>query len=296
MTTALTGVLCADRDAALIDELKEHLSLRGFIVFAAANGVEACLQFKRWAPRAVILDLFLPRLGGIGTLTRIRAMAPDVPVILLSDRADALEVVVAAGLRVTAALPKPQPPEAIAAALGRAGVSAPAAVGSPVRPMKVLLVDDDPRFYQLIGEYLGARRFELDVASSGEQGLERLVAFGPDVVLLDLLMPGIGGLETLRRIKAVSPRTRVIMVTGHEDLAMARRALAVGAADYLTKPFKLDYLESVLAIHAPPPTDLVDGEPLPPAGATLREGAAGAPRARGGRLVTRRLTSGERAD
>jgi CheY-like chemotaxis protein len=238
----------------VIDQLKEHLSLRGFIVFAATNGVEACLQFKRWTPRAVVLDLFLPRLGGIGTLTRIRAMEPSVPVILLSERADALEVVVAAGLRVAAALPKPQPPEAILDALTRAGVTAPAA-RAPARPIKVLLVDDDPRFRVLIGEYLASRRVEVETADSGERALERLDAFAPDIVLLDLLMPGIGGLETLRRLQAASPRTRVIMVTGHEDLGMARRALAVGAADYLTKPFKLDYLDSVLAIHAPLPAE-----------------------------------------
>lgn len=270
MTTGLTGVLCADRDPALIDQLREPLSLRGFIVFTATNGVEACLQFKRWAPRAVILDLFLPRLGGIGTLTRIRAMEPNVPVILLSERADAIEVVVAAGLRVAAALPKPQPPEAILNALARAGVTAPATLGTPVPPMKVLLVDDDPRFRQVIGEYLASRRLELETAASGEQALERLATFRPDVVLLDLLMPGIGGLETLRRIQAVSPRTRVIMVTGHEDLSVARRALAVGAADYLTKPFRLDYLDSVLAIHAPPPAERQAADAAPPPAAPAR--------------------------
>jgi CheY-like chemotaxis protein len=255
MAMGLPGVLCADRDPGLIDKLREHLSRLGFIVFTAANGVEACLQFKRWAPRAVILDLFLPRLGGIGTLTRIRAMEPDVAVVLLSDRADALEVVVAAGLRVAAALRKPQPPEAIAAALRRAGVSVPAATGSRARPVKVLVVDDDPRFRQMVGDHLAERRVELATAASGEVALERLAAFEPDVVLLDLLMPGIGGLEALRRIRAAAPRTRVIMVTGHDDLAMARRALAAGAADYLTKPFRLDYLDSLLAAHAPPPAE-----------------------------------------
>ena len=270
MSNGLTGVLCADGDPGLIDQLKEQLSLRGFIVFTATNGVEACLQFKRWSPRAVILDLFLPRLGGIGTMTRIRAMDPAVPVVLLSDRAGALEVVVAAGLRVVAALPKPPDPDAILAALGRAGVTAPAAP-VPVRPVRVMLVDDDPRFRVVIGEYLSGRRVDVEAAESGEAALERLDAFAPDVVLLDLLMPGLGGLETLRRIRAAAPRVRVIMVTGHEDLGMARRALAVGAADYLTKPFKLDYLDSVLAIHAPLP---VEREIMPASDAALPPSSA----------------------
>jgi DNA-binding response OmpR family regulator len=62
-------------------------------------------------------------------------------------------------------------------------------------------------------------------------------------------------METLRRLRAGYPESRVIMVTAIEDLDTARKALAAGAVDYLTKPFTLDYLDSVLAVHAPQPDD-----------------------------------------
>jgi CheY-like chemotaxis protein len=107
MTNALPSILCVDDDTEVLDVLKEHLSMRGFIVLTATNGVEACLQVKRWAPRAVVLDLFVPRLGGLGTLTRIRSMSPDVAIVLLSDVPGALDLVVSAGLNVSAALTKP---------------------------------------------------------------------------------------------------------------------------------------------------------------------------------------------
>src|SRR5262249_59841988 len=86
------SVLCADGDPEILEQLKEHFTLQGFIVLTASNGVEACLQVKRWAPKAVILDLMIPRLGGIGTLSRIRTFNPNVPVILVSDTPSARDL------------------------------------------------------------------------------------------------------------------------------------------------------------------------------------------------------------
>ncbi len=78
------SILCVDDDVEILELLKEYFTLQGFVVLTATNGVEAFLQVKRWAPKAVILDLFMPRLGGIGALTRIRALNPDIAVILVS--------------------------------------------------------------------------------------------------------------------------------------------------------------------------------------------------------------------
>ena len=255
MHDALPSVLCVDDDPEVLEQLKEHLSLHGFIVLTATNGVEACLQVKRWSPRALVLDLFIPRLGGIGTLTRVRAMSPDIAVVLMSHVPSALDLVVEAGLNVSAALPKPVAPERVVAALAAAGVTPPVMLSSqadaPGGRTRILLVDDEPRFLEMIGEYLGARGLAVATAPSGEKALDRMADFRPDLVLLDLLMPGMGGMEALRRMRAGFPDSRVIMVTAMEDLDTARKALAAGAADYLTKPFTLDYLDSVLAVYAP---------------------------------------------
>jgi CheY-like chemotaxis protein len=78
MSDSFPSILCADDDPEVLELLKEHFTLQGFIVLTATNGVEACLQVKRWAPRAVVLDLLIPRLGGIGTLSRIRAFNPSM--------------------------------------------------------------------------------------------------------------------------------------------------------------------------------------------------------------------------
>lgn len=252
------NILCADDDLDTLEALKEHFTAQGFHVLTATNGVEACLQVKRWAPKAVILDLFIPRLGGIGTLARIRAFNPNVPVILVSSASGALDLVMEAGLRAVGAFGKPLDLPKISDTLARAGVMAPAALApgevvEPRRPSRarVLVVDDELQFRKMVVEYLEGKAFEVFEARDGEEALLRVPECLPHIVLLDVMMAGIGGLEALRQIKLLYPQICVIMVTAVEDLDAARRALADGAADYVTKPFSFKYLDSVLEIHLP---------------------------------------------
>jgi len=258
MGDSYPSVLCVDDDPEVLELLKEHFTLQGFIVLTASNGVEACLQVKRWAPKAVILDLLIPRLGGIGTLSRIRAFNPTIPVILLSDTVSARDLVATAGLGVTGTFAKPLDLHAISEALAKAGVTVPAAFTATAvlarrgKPRaRVLLVDDEPQFREMLAEYLVGENFEVLEAGSGEEALSKAPDWQPDLILLDLMMAGIGGLETLRRVKILMPDACVIMVTAVDDLDVARSALAAGASDYVTKPFTFDYLDAVLHIHVP---------------------------------------------
>jgi len=258
MTESYPSILCADDDPEVLEQLKEHFTLQGFIVLTATNGVEACLQVKRWAPAAVILDVLIPRLGGIGTLRRIRGFAPSVPVVLIGDTAETLHLVSDAGMSAAGAFGKPLDLARVSEALARAGVTPPSPVEAPpggdagaATRARILLVDDEPQFREMLAEYLEAKDFEVLQAGSGEEALIAVPATHPHLVMLDLMMTGIGGLETLERIKAIEPGTCVIMVTAVEDVNVARKALAGGAADYVTKPFTFQYLDSVLDIHMP---------------------------------------------
>jgi CheY-like chemotaxis protein len=257
MDASLPSILCVDDDVDVLELLKEYFTEQGFVVLTATNGVEAFLQVKRWQPRAVILDLFMPRLGGIGALTRIKALDPDVAVVLVSGMGNALDLVTEAGLSVAGTFTKPLNLPAVTETLARAGVVAPAVLvkagGDPraVRPVRarVLVVDDELEFRKVLVEHLEDRGFEVVEAQDGEQALDRLTDFRPHLVLLDVMMAGMGGVETLQRIRTAAPDTCVIMVTAVEDLDAARGALALGAADYVTKPFSFQYLDSVLEVH-----------------------------------------------
>jgi DNA-binding response OmpR family regulator len=258
MADSFPSILCVDDDPEVLDRLKEHFALQGFIVLTATNGVEACLQVKRWAPKAVILDLLIPRLGGIGTLRRIREFSPRLPVIFVGDTVEALDLVREAGLEVAGVFAKPLDLEKISSALAAANVTPPGQLAADssatVAPRqapraRILLVDDQQLFRQMLAEHLNEEGFEVFEAGSGEEALLEFPRARPQVVLLDMLMPGMSGLEALREIKAVSPETCVVMVTAVEDLDTARGALGAGASDYVTKPFSLQYLNSVLAMH-----------------------------------------------
>ena len=257
MDDSLPSILCVDDDVDILELLKEYFTEQGFVVLTATNGVEAFLQVKRWQPKAVILDLFMPRLGGIGALGRIKQLNPEVVVILVSGMGNALELVTEAGLSVAGAFTKPLDLTMLSDTLARAGVVAPTALTAPgespqpKRPVRarVLVVDDELEFRKVLAEYLEDRGFDVAEAQDGEEALDRVPDFHPHIVLMDVMMAGMGGVEALRRIKMTAPETCVIMVTAVEDIDSARGALALGASDYVTKPFSFQYLDSVLEVH-----------------------------------------------
>ncbi len=128
-------------------------------------------------------------------------------------------------------------------------------------PKKILVVDDEPRITSVLDEYFSALGYTVLTAKNGREALERVEADRPSLVLLDIRLPGMDGMEVLRQIKARAPGVEVIMITAVKDLALASEALALGARDYITKPFDLTYLErSVLTqlLSQPSAPDLTD--------------------------------------
>jgi DNA-binding response OmpR family regulator len=109
-------------------------------------------------------------------------------------------------------------------------------------PAKVLLVDDEADFVSALAERLRMREYEAKVATRGEAALTEIEKEQPDVVLLDLKMPGMGGMETLIKIKAQYPAVDVIMATGSVDSQIGQKAVDAGATDHLVKPFDIDTL------------------------------------------------------
>jgi CheY-like chemotaxis protein len=111
---------------------------------------------------------------------------------------------------------------------------------------KVLVVDDEPAIRDLFTEYLTQQGFEVVTAEGGAEALTRLAGDRPDIVLLDVRMPGIDGIETLRRIRGVNMRVPVLMISANDDVAAAKEALSLGAFDYAIKPVDFDFLGRAL--------------------------------------------------
>jgi DNA-binding response OmpR family regulator len=114
---------------------------------------------------------------------------------------------------------------------------------------KILVVDDEPEVRQLMEHFLTERGYDVRIAENGRLALVALDTFTPDVVLLDMHMPEMDGLETLRRLAVRSPSLPVIMITVNDDIETTARLLQLGAADYVPKPFNLEYLEQAINIQ-----------------------------------------------
>ena len=101
---------------------------------------------------------------------------------------------------------------------------------------RILLVDDEEQFVQALSERLTLRGYDVTTSLSGEDALEKLKQYNYEVVILDVAMPGLDGVATLREIKKFKPLTEVIMLTGHATVETAIEGMKLGAADYLVKP------------------------------------------------------------
>ncbi|MCB2186424.1 MAG: sigma-54 dependent transcriptional regulator [Deltaproteobacteria bacterium] len=113
---------------------------------------------------------------------------------------------------------------------------------------RALIVDDDQNILTTLEFYLEEQGFQVTTAASGKEALAKLAAARPQVVLLDLKLPDMDGLEVLRRIKATGHPARVVMVTAHATIETAVQAVKEGAFDYLAKPFTPAQLEHLLRL------------------------------------------------
>jgi two-component system nitrogen regulation response regulator GlnG len=111
---------------------------------------------------------------------------------------------------------------------------------------KLLLIDDEEDVRYSFQRIFDSPEIELATASSGEEGLKVIPKFKPDLVLMDVRMGGMNGLETLLRIRAADPRLLVILMTAYGTTQTAIEAMKLGAYDYLLKPFDVPKLKEII--------------------------------------------------
>lgn len=113
---------------------------------------------------------------------------------------------------------------------------------------KILVVDDEIEACNALKEFLDTKGYEVCTAQDGKTALDKVRELRPQLVLLDMIMPGMHGIEVLQGIKKIDPNIGVIMVTVVTDEAKAKKTLQLGAYDYITKPVDLNYLDTVVMV------------------------------------------------
>ena len=237
-------VMIVDDSITFREALKAALLEAGYRVAVASTGEEGLRQAAHVRPAAMIVDGDLPGIDGGTVIQRIRldAALRRIPCLLLtaSDERDAEVKALEAGadafvrkaddFAVTLAKLK--------AMLRSAGVQVPDRdTASLLGPKKILAVDDSETYLQALADALPQDSYDVVLARSGEEALELLAVQPVDCILLDLMMPGLGGLETCRRLKSVAilRDIPVVMLTAAEDRETMIEGLGAGADDFISK-------------------------------------------------------------
>ena len=113
---------------------------------------------------------------------------------------------------------------------------------------RILVIDDNLAVVDILVTVLAEEGYEVSSAVTSDEGLKLFIQSCPDLVLLDIALPGMNGIEMLKRIGSIAPTARVVMVSGVTDPARAREALELGALAWVDKPFDLAYLKRVVAM------------------------------------------------
>ncbi len=235
-------ILVVEQDLTRRQRLYELLTRRGHPVHTIHSGEQVMAALQHGWPTLILIGDQLGDTTGAGLTERIRRLDDEVPIILLSrngppDNAQAL--------KIQACLPQDIAEDVLIAEVER-WLSAVPSTPSKTLPCTILIVDDEPKLRNLLKQFLELHGFTVATAGSGEEALKTLERAVPMFVLLDIGMDGMDGLVTLKKIKALPTPTTVIMVTGNPEADAVKEAMALGARDYLHKPFSPGYLEAVL--------------------------------------------------
>jgi two-component system NtrC family sensor kinase len=252
---ALTGtmVLVIDDSVTFREALKEALEAGDHRVVIAKTGEEGLALAAHVRPAAIVVDGHLPGIDGATVIRRIRfdAALRRTPCLLLTASADrdaevgALEAGADAFVRKSDDIPLILAKfEAMLRSAG--GKSGDRDTASLLGPKKILAVDDSETYLEALAEALRADSYDVVLAHSGEEALDLLSVQSVDCILLDLVMPGVGGLETCRRLKAtqVMRDIPIVMLTAAENPETMIEGLGAGADDFISKSSDFTILQA----------------------------------------------------
>jgi DNA-binding NtrC family response regulator len=226
-------VLLVDDEQEFAESLSDRLQLRDVKAKVAHDGEQALEAMKEDEADVMVLDLRMPGIDGIEVLRRVKKDHPNVSVVILTGHGNEKDEEDALRLGASAFLKKPVDVDQLIGAVRQ-------------EKLKVLLVDDEREFVDSLSERLVLRNLKPEIAHDGERALEAVKAEEPDVMVLDLRMPGIDGIEVLRKVRKDHPGVAVVVLSGHGTEADKKEALRLGASAYLKKPVDVDQLVGVL--------------------------------------------------
>lgn len=245
----MATILIIDDEPLVCTLLQVVLTRHGHEVRTANSGREGLKSFREWKPRFTFLDLRLPDMSGIEVLKQIRQADPECAVMILTAGPSEKLEREARDLGATDFLIKGLPVEALIGAVRQATLRPIESVGAtPSEECSILLVDDDPGIRYWLTEALTQRGHRVRAAQDGVTALALVESERPHLIVMDLYMPGMNGVEVLRRLRVLKYTGVTMMLTGSQEDQLLKEALDLGTIDIVSKA--ADPERIVLAIEA----------------------------------------------
>lgn len=249
-------ILIIDDERLTGEMLRAVLGPHGQQVLVARSGEEGLKMFREHHPDLVVLDVRMRPMSGIEVLQEIRASDPHIPVLVLTAGATPDEENLARELGVKEFLNKGLSLDVILNIIKRHtnGAVSEAPKGQPTAPEQaagqgdVLVVDDEPLVGNMVQRYLGRRGYRVFTVSSGKEALAFCEREHLDLIVLDMYMPGMTGLDVLRELRARNYSGPVIMLSASQDEYLLKASLTDGAIDVISKPVDLEKLEMAVSV------------------------------------------------
>ena len=248
-------LLLVDDEEDFLLATSQALGRRGFEVSVAPNGVTALETLASASFDVVVLDVKMPDIDGLEVFRQIRSRLPEMPVILLTGHPSIADAFLTSKHGIADYLSKPVDMDDLARKAHQAVADAQRTVSqstptddtsSLTRPISVMLVDDENELLHSLQRVFTRRKINTVAADSGPKALELLKAAVVDVIVLDVKMPGMDGLEVLRQIKSQYPGIQIILLSGHPSVEAALEGIKLGASEYLKKPADTDELVATI--------------------------------------------------
>ena len=242
-------VLLVEDEEAVRTSAAMRLERAGYQVFAASSGTEA---LDTWCRRddidVVVTDIMMPGMGGRELADRILHLAPETPIVLMSGYDDEPPTVEVNGAQPRF-LQKPFSANDLLRTVHQAVARVPTGEAASGVSATCVVADDHPAVLDSVSRFLEQRGFEVVArASDGDRALAEIDARRPAIVLLDVNMKPLGGIDVAVRAAALSPESRVVMYTAHADARLLARALTAGARGFVLKQSPLVELERALHV------------------------------------------------
>jgi CheY-like chemotaxis protein len=246
----MATILVIDDERMIGDLLRSVFRAHGHEVFTATGGREGLELFRQRKPRFTLVDLDMPEMDGFEVLTQIRAIDRKADVVVLTGIVTEDVEQRARDLGVTDFLKKGLPLEVLVKAVEKATHPPAGGAGSSEKPgaASLLVVEDDPEVCQLIAKFLTGRGYRVRTALDGQQALALVAQEPPQMVITDIYMPVMNGIELMQELKARKYAGGIIAMTSSQIEEKLQTMLDLGAVDVLGKPVDLERLELVVQL------------------------------------------------